>query len=88
VVTGPIAVTGATPGDLLRIDIVDLLPRAPYGFASSRCAYGALPGELPEGEQKVWQFREVGLAGAEWSAGCPHPTDAKRTSRSTRFWAL
>jgi acetamidase/formamidase len=28
VVTGPIAVTGAAPGDVLRIDIVDLLPRA------------------------------------------------------------
>ena len=63
VVTGPIAVTGAAPGDVLRIDVVDLLPRAPYGFVSSRCGYGALPGELPEGEQNVWQFCEVGLAG-------------------------
>lgn len=49
VVTGPIAVEGAEPGDLLRIDVLELAIRAPYGFISNRHGYGALPGEFPEG---------------------------------------
>jgi acetamidase/formamidase len=63
VVTGPIEVAGAAPGDVLKIDVVELLPRTPYGFVSSRHGYGALPGELPEGEGNVWQFCQVGLVG-------------------------
>jgi acetamidase/formamidase len=47
VVTGPIAVSGARPGDVLRVDFLELLPRAPYGVVSSRHGYGALAGELP-----------------------------------------
>jgi acetamidase/formamidase len=49
VVTGPIAIAGAEPGDLLRVDVLDLALRAPYGFISNRHGYGALPGEFPEG---------------------------------------
>lgn len=47
VTTGPIAVSGAKPGDVLRVDFLDLVPRAPYGVISSRHGYGALAGELP-----------------------------------------
>lgn len=50
VVTGPVEVAGAEPGDVLRVETLDLLPRAPYGFISSRHGYGALPGEFPETE--------------------------------------
>ncbi|GAA3391899.1 acetamidase/formamidase family protein [Cryptosporangium minutisporangium] len=49
VVTGPIAVAGAEPGDLLRVDVLELAIRVPYGFISNRHGYGALPGEFPEG---------------------------------------
>jgi acetamidase/formamidase len=49
VVTGPIAVTGAMPGDVLRIDVLHLPLRVPYGVVSSRHGKGALPGEYPEG---------------------------------------
>jgi acetamidase/formamidase len=49
VVTGPVAVRGAEPGDLLRIDVLAATPRVPYGVISSRHGKGALPGELPEG---------------------------------------
>jgi acetamidase/formamidase len=49
VVTGPIAVAGAEPGDLLKVDVLELAIRAPYGFISNRHGYGALPGEFPEG---------------------------------------
>ncbi|MFB4316285.1 acetamidase/formamidase family protein [Actinomadura sp. 21ATH] len=50
VVTGPIEVIGAEPGDVLRVETLSLLVRAPYGFISSRHGYGALPGEFPETE--------------------------------------
>lgn len=48
IVTGPVRVTGASPGDVLKIDILDLALRVPYGFISSRHGYGSLPGEFPE----------------------------------------
>lgn len=47
VVTGPIHVEGARPGDILRIDYLDLEPRVPYGVVSSRHGLGALAGERP-----------------------------------------
>lgn len=49
VVTGPIVVDGAEPGDLLRVDILELRRRVPYGVISNRHGLGALPEELPEG---------------------------------------
>ncbi|MFE9768026.1 acetamidase/formamidase family protein [Streptomyces sp. NPDC005808] len=42
VVTGPIHVEGAQPGDVLKIEILSLLPRVPYGVVSSRHGKGAL----------------------------------------------
>jgi acetamidase/formamidase len=51
VVTGPIEVTGARPGDLLAMTVLETLPRVPYGVISNRHGRGALPGEYPlEGE--------------------------------------
>lgn len=49
VVTGPIAVDGALPGDLLAITVVDLQRRSDYGIVSSRHGKGALPESFPEG---------------------------------------
>lgn len=48
VVTGPIRIRGAQPGDLLRVDVLELLPRVPYGFVSNRHGFGALAGEFPQ----------------------------------------
>jgi acetamidase/formamidase len=48
IVTGPVHVIGARPGDVLRIDVLGLVPRAPYGVISNRHGKGALPGEFPE----------------------------------------
>lgn len=53
VVTGPIAIKGALPGDLLRVEVLDLQLRASYGLISSRHGYGALPGELPRGPARI-----------------------------------
>ena len=53
VVTGPIAVEGAQPGDVLKVEMVSMLPRVPYGVVSSRHGKGALPrlagGAVPAG---------------------------------------
>ena len=56
VVTGPIAVRGAKVGDLLAIDVLELLPRVPYGVISNRHGRGALPGEFPRGGGTVSIF--------------------------------
>jgi acetamidase/formamidase len=50
VVTGPVAVEGAMPGDVLKIETLSLEPRVPYGVISNRHGKGALPGEFPENE--------------------------------------
>jgi acetamidase/formamidase len=47
VVTGPIRVSGAMPGDLLKITVLETLPRVPYGIVANRHGRGALPGEYP-----------------------------------------
>ncbi|GLY02747.1 MULTISPECIES: acetamidase/formamidase family protein [Actinoplanes] len=53
VVTGPIHVDGAAPGDVLKIEVLSALPRVPYGVISSRHGKGALPrlagGAVPAG---------------------------------------
>ena len=43
VVTGPIFVEGAEPGDVLKIETLEAIPRVPYGVVSSRHGKGALP---------------------------------------------
>jgi acetamidase/formamidase len=42
VVTGPVYVEGAQPGDVLKIEPLTALPRVPYGVISSRHGKGAL----------------------------------------------
>ncbi|WP_085066681.1 acetamidase/formamidase family protein [Catenuloplanes japonicus] len=53
VVTGPVHVAGAEPGDVLKIEMLSMLPRVPYGVISSRHGKGALPrlagGAVPPG---------------------------------------
>ncbi|TCO51147.1 secreted protein [Kribbella antiqua] len=53
VVTGPIFVGEAKPGDVLKVEMLSMLPRVPYGVVSSRHGKGALPrlagGAVPAG---------------------------------------
>lgn len=49
IVTGPVAIDGAQPGDVLKVEILAVTPRVPYGIISNRHGKGALPGEMPEG---------------------------------------
>jgi len=48
VVIGPVALENAQPGDVLKVEMISLLPRVPYGVISNRHGKGALPGEFPE----------------------------------------
>ena len=59
VVSGPIAVRGARPGDLLKITVLGVRPRVPYGVISNRHASWALPGEYPAGDGTVSVFASV-----------------------------
>lgn len=56
VVTGPIAVRGAEPGDVLKVEVLDIALRVPYGVVSNREGKGALPGEYPEKFRGVPEF--------------------------------
>src|SRR5439155_8685115 len=53
VVTGPIAVRGARPGDILKVEVLELDLRTPYGVISNRHGLGALPGEFPDGPART-----------------------------------
>lgn len=59
VVTGPIEVRGARPGDLLRMTLVEAAPRVPYGIVSNRHGRGALPGEYPRASHTVSVFSDL-----------------------------
>jgi acetamidase/formamidase len=56
VVTGPVAVRGAEPGDVLKVDVLELQLRVPYGVVSNREGKGALPGEYPEAFRGVPEY--------------------------------
>ena len=61
VVSRPIGVIGAEPGDLVSLTVLETLPRVPYGVVSNRHGRGALPGELPRGDATVSVFADVAL---------------------------
>jgi acetamidase/formamidase len=48
IVTGPIRVAGAEPGDVLKVEVLGLELRVPYGVISNRHGLGCLAGEFPE----------------------------------------
>ena len=54
VITGPIFVEGAEPGDVLEIRTVGIDYRVPYGVISNRHSKGALPGEYPLNDADIY----------------------------------
>ncbi|HEV2953857.1 MAG TPA: acetamidase/formamidase family protein [Candidatus Dormibacteraeota bacterium] len=73
ILTGPVAVAGARPGDVLAVRVLKLTPRAPYGLISSRHGFGSLVGEMPEGSGPVFTFCEADLGFQPPSGLLPHP---------------
>ncbi|WP_022872412.1 acetamidase/formamidase family protein [Nesterenkonia alba] len=80
VVTGPIHVAGAQPGDTLQVEILQLHRRVPYGVVSNRHGRGALPGEFPESEGNVSHFSWV-----ENHQGAEHGFIDAGAGRTVRF---
>lgn len=48
ILTGPVAVDGAMPGDVLQVDILDIQLRQDWGFTFIRPLSGTLPLDFPE----------------------------------------
>src|SRR3546814_19563080 len=48
ILTGPIAVRDAKPGDVLEVRILDVKPRMDWGYNTIRPLAGALPPDFPE----------------------------------------
>jgi acetamidase/formamidase len=42
ILTGPIAITGAEPGDMLEVQILEVTPRVPYGINTANARSGVL----------------------------------------------
>lgn len=68
VITGPIYVEGAEPGDVLEIKTIAIDYRSPYGVISNRHSKGALPDEYPLNGEPIYSKviaidakREVGI---------------------------
>lgn len=53
VITGPIYVEDAQPGDVLKVEVLSLTPRVPYGVISNRHYKGCLVDEFPENEGRL-----------------------------------
>ena len=54
VITGPIYIEGAEPGDVLEIKTVGIDYRVPYGVISNRHGKGALPEEYPVNDADIY----------------------------------
>jgi acetamidase/formamidase len=68
---GPVAVQGAARGDVLKVEVLRLLPRVPYGVISNRHGKGALPGEYPERFEGVPAYRRYFNEGGNISVFTP-----------------
>jgi acetamidase/formamidase len=63
IVSGPIYVEGAEPGDVLAVRVLEATPRTPYGVNTMRMNRGGLPGEFTLNRSVVIPFdTERGVA--------------------------
>lgn len=53
ILTGPVYVEGARPGDMLEACVLDVAIRVPYGVNSTGPGWGAVPDLLTKAEQKI-----------------------------------
>jgi acetamidase/formamidase len=54
--TGPVAIIGAQPGDVLKVEIEAIELGADWGFNVVRPAAGTLPGEFPVSKETITQI--------------------------------
>lgn len=70
--TGPIAVEGARPGDVVQVDILEAVPRLPYG-SNLAAHWGHLYAEVPGERVTIYEFDADALVGRalfgyDWTA--------------------
>jgi acetamidase/formamidase len=70
--TGPVAVEGAMPGDVLEVEILDIRLRSPYGWMMIEPGAGALPDEFPYMRKKLVRLDQSGKI-AEFAPGIRLP---------------
>jgi acetamidase/formamidase len=81
VVTGPIYVEGAQPGDVLKVEMLSMLPRVPYGVVSSRHGKGGRP-------QAVSATPALRSSSSSFSAGVFQPSVSRgRPLRLSATWS-
>jgi acetamidase/formamidase len=56
VMTGPIYVEGAEPGDMLEVSMIDFKYRVPYGVNNSNKGSGVLPQTTQKAYPKIIRF--------------------------------
>jgi acetamidase/formamidase len=63
ILAGPIAVEGAMPGDVLKVDLLEIHPRSFYGVNHFAPDHGALPDEFPYTRYKLIRIdQRAGMA--------------------------
>lgn len=53
IMTGPIGIEGARPGDMLEVRLLDIRPRTDWGYNMIRPLVGTLPDDFPEPYQTI-----------------------------------
>ncbi|OBG26638.1 acetamidase/formamidase family protein [Mycobacterium sp. 852002-51057_SCH5723018] len=74
VVTGPVFVEGAQPGDVLKIETLEAMPRVPYGVVSNRHGKGALARTADGGAPAGISIEEVMPPISQDGRPSPDPT--------------
>jgi acetamidase/formamidase len=72
VLTGPVAIEGAQPGDVLEVEILDIRLRSPYGWMMIEPGAGSLPDEFPYLRRKLVPLDERNKV-AEFAPGIHIP---------------
>src|SRR5690606_6056039 len=72
ILTGPIGVRGARPGDVLEIRILDIRLRQDWGYPFVRPLAGALPNDFATGEQMIVALdRDRNVGRLPWGTELP-----------------
>lgn len=72
ILTGPIAVEGAEPGDVLEVRLLDIRLRQDWGYTFVRPLAGALPEDIDEDEQMIVALdAERGVGRLPWGTELP-----------------
>lgn len=71
-VTGPVFVEGAMPGDVLQVDILEAVPAQDWGFTAIMPLLGALPDEMTDYERlHIAVDKDAGICRMPWGLELP-----------------